>query len=120
MKRSRRADPDPDGSRFASGVELFNQGRYWEAHEAWERVWLASDGARRTFLQGLIQLAAVYYHLERENLKGASRLRDSALGRLDSLPESFGGIALDELREQVRNLSTVSSGAFEPPRISWR
>src|SRR5687767_7126400 len=45
---------------FRRGAELWNRGRFWEAHEAWEEPWRAAG--RHTpagrFLQGLILLAA--------------------------------------------------------------
>jgi predicted metal-dependent hydrolase len=42
------------------GVDLFNHGFYWEAHEAWEGLWHACGrkGVLADFLKGLIQLAA--------------------------------------------------------------
>jgi predicted metal-dependent hydrolase len=41
-------------------VDLFNQGFYWEAHEAWEGLWHAAgrQGPVAEFLKGLIKLAA--------------------------------------------------------------
>jgi uncharacterized protein len=58
------AVPEPDGwseSRtFLRGVDLFNHGFFWEAHEAWEGLWQACGrrGVLADFLKGLIQLAA--------------------------------------------------------------
>lgn len=45
---------------FLWGVDLFNHGYYWEAHEAWEAVWNAAGrrGPIAEFIQGLIKLAA--------------------------------------------------------------
>src|SRR5438445_13293675 len=31
---------------LAEGVELFNKGHYWEAHEVWEREWTADRRGR--------------------------------------------------------------------------
>jgi uncharacterized protein len=46
--------------RFLRGVELFDAGYYWEAHEAWESLWHAEGrrGATADLLKGLIKLAA--------------------------------------------------------------
>ena len=51
------------GSRspsFLRGVDLFNAGYYWEAHEVWEGLWHAHGrrGATADVLKGLIKLAA--------------------------------------------------------------
>lgn len=45
---------------FLSGLDLFNHGYYWEAHEAWEGLWQVADrGAPlRTLFKGLILLSA--------------------------------------------------------------
>jgi len=45
---------------FRYGVDLFNHGFPWEAHEAWEPLWFAAPGERpeRALLQGLIHAAA--------------------------------------------------------------
>lgn len=40
---------------------MFNAGRWWEAHEAWEPLWLRAAGPERHFLQGLILLAAALH-----------------------------------------------------------
>jgi predicted metal-dependent hydrolase len=41
------------------GLDLFNHGYYWEAHEVWEDLWKACGrtGPTACFLKGLIQLA---------------------------------------------------------------
>ena len=45
---------------YLYGIDLFNHGYYWEAHDAWESVWLAcgQKGVTADFLKGLIKLAA--------------------------------------------------------------
>jgi predicted metal-dependent hydrolase len=45
---------------FQRGVELFNAGYYWEAHEVWEELWHVEErrGATAEMLKGLIKLAA--------------------------------------------------------------
>src|SRR5690348_12086299 len=45
---------------YRHGVDLFNCGFYWEAHEVWEGLWHAAGraGVTADFLKGLIQLAA--------------------------------------------------------------
>src|SRR5579864_3136765 len=54
------------------GVELFNAGLYWEAHEAWEQAWIPDRrGPDRGFYKGLIQIAAGCLHYSRRNRRGA-------------------------------------------------
>ena len=54
------------------GVELFNRGLYWEAHEAWEETWTPDrHSPDRGFYKGLIQVAAGCLHYGRRNRRGA-------------------------------------------------
>jgi predicted metal-dependent hydrolase len=45
---------------YLHGIDLFNHGFFWEAHEAWESLWHAVGraGPVADFLKGLIHLAA--------------------------------------------------------------
>ena len=54
------------------GIELFNSGRYWDAHEAWEGDWMPDrKGPDSGFYKGLIQVAAGCLHYSRRNRRGA-------------------------------------------------
>jgi hypothetical protein len=45
---------------YRRGIDLFNCGYYWEAHETWEGLWnrAGRQGVTADFLKGLIKLAA--------------------------------------------------------------
>ncbi len=52
---------------YRYGIDLFNHGYYWEAHEAWESLWhqCGRTGTTADFLKALIKLAAAgVKHLE--------------------------------------------------------
>lgn len=54
-------DPDWKSSPdYLFGIDLFNHGFYWEAHETWERLWIVfgRSGSNADFIKGLIKLAA--------------------------------------------------------------
>ncbi|MBI3006019.1 MAG: DUF309 domain-containing protein [Ignavibacteriales bacterium] len=57
--------------RFYQGIEEFNAGRYFEAHEVLEDLWHEYRETDRTFIQGLIQISAGFYHFQCANWKGA-------------------------------------------------
>jgi len=78
--------------RFREGVAHFNSRQFWEAHESWEELWLAAGTDLEQFLQGLIQLAAAYHHVQRGTFRGGVRLFDAALRRLSAFPQRFCGI----------------------------
>lgn len=54
------AEISVDSDTFRWGLDLFNHGYYWEAHEAWEGLWQVADrGAPlRMLFKGLILLSA--------------------------------------------------------------
>jgi predicted metal-dependent hydrolase len=64
-------------------VDLFNTGRYWEAHEELEVIWRSvPDEHEALVLQGLIQSAAALLHRERNNSHGVRRVGEAALEKL--------------------------------------
>jgi len=86
---------------FQEGIGLFNRGRYFDCHEAWEAAWKRAHGEEKLFLQGLIQAAVAILHAERGNLKGAASLYAKSREKLDPLPAAHHGIALGELRRAL-------------------
>src|SRR5437867_13299497 len=73
-----------DWAEFGHGVTLFNSGKFWHAHEAWEQVWLRHAEDERLFFQGLIQLAAAYHHLiVKKNYRGLMNNFDKAWQKLE-------------------------------------
>src|ERR1035438_8638684 len=52
------------------GLDYFDSGVFFEAHEHWELVWLVAGEPEKTFLQALIQVAASFYHSQRGNQVG--------------------------------------------------
>ena len=60
---------------FLWGADLFNQGYYWEAHEAWELLWQQADAAaqERLFFKALILLAAAGVKLREGKPRPAAR-----------------------------------------------
>lgn len=65
-----------------AGAALFDRGSWWEAHEVWEHAWRHLHGPHRHYLKGLIQVAAVNWHLARGNRRAARRLLDTAVPHL--------------------------------------
>lgn len=64
------------------GQDLFNDERFFEAHEAWEELWHVENGRDRVFVQGLIQVAAHFVHLKKGNWSGARTVAAAAREKL--------------------------------------
>jgi predicted metal-dependent hydrolase len=85
---------------IASGVALFNAQKYWEAHEAWEGRWLVAAGDEKLFLQGLIQLAAAYHHVQRGTSRpGGLRLFAKASAKLHKYRDGYLGVSFEAALE---------------------
>jgi uncharacterized protein len=98
------------------GLRCFHSGAFFEAHEHWESVWLDAQEPEKTFLQGLIQIAASFHHFQRGNFAGTISLLRSALHRLDGYPETFAGIAVAPLRAVIRQwLEALETVPQSPP-----
>lgn len=96
---------------LAEGLACYRSGDFFLAHEHWESVWLGLQEPEKSFLQGLIQVAAAFHHLRRGNAAGAISLLSRALRRIESRPAVFGGIAVEPLRAEVRDwLRRLESG----------
>jgi predicted metal-dependent hydrolase len=110
---------------YQKGLEAFNSGRFYDAHEHWEEVWLKTPNPEKMFLQGLIQVAAAYHHYSRANLQGTRNLLLAGLLKLDRFPEVHGGLEIERLRQAVREwLAALDAGEIpksgNPPRIGQR
>jgi len=69
---------------WLSGVDLFNDFYFWEAHEAWEVLWVSTPRGEppSLLLQGLIQIAAALLKTHMHTLNGARILSSEGLDKL--------------------------------------
>ena len=100
---------------FQEGIDLFNAGRFFECHEAWEYVWNRSQGSDKLAIQGLIQAAVAILHAERGNREGAQTLYAKARSKLDPLPKEFRGIDMESLRNSLGEFFDVALAAKDAP-----
>ena len=100
--------PDLDAAAARrEGIRLFNEGLFWEAHEAWEAIWLVAAPPEKQFVQGLIQVAAAWHHVGRKNRTGATRLASRALARLEPFEQDYWGLDRSAAVEATRRLTAV-------------
>lgn len=109
---------------FRRGVEQFNSGEFFEAHESWELVWLPAPEPDKTFLQGITQVSAAFFHYSRGNRQGMESLLRKGLEKLERFPADYRGLRLEELRAELRKwLEQVTVGSDDRsasrPRIQW-
>jgi predicted metal-dependent hydrolase len=109
-------------SLLTEGVDLFNSGRYWEAHEVWEREWTPDrKGPDSGFYKGLIQVAAGCLHYTRHNRRGAVNKWRSGANYLRPYLPGHKGLWLAPLVTEVdRYLGAMRERewpSLEMPRI---
>ncbi|MFT5288702.1 MAG: hypothetical protein ACI8QS_002316 [Planctomycetota bacterium] len=78
---------------YLFGVDLYNHGYLWEAHEAWESIWHPSkhDAQQANHLQGLIQCAAACLKVRMGQPRGLARLMELGTARLMSVNDEANG-----------------------------
>ncbi|HEY2662881.1 MAG TPA: DUF309 domain-containing protein [Candidatus Binataceae bacterium] len=99
MARPKSASKD---ELLLGGIELFNGGRFFEAHELWEDAWKRSEGTERLLYQGLIHAAAAIIQVRRGNNDGAASQCGKCIARLGPLAPSFMDLALGRLLTELR------------------
>ncbi|HYN15047.1 MAG TPA: DUF309 domain-containing protein, partial [Terriglobales bacterium] len=104
-----------DDARFQHGIELFNAGSFFDAHEALEDVWRECHGRKKLFLQALIQAAVGLHHYSTGNIAGARSLLSRASRKLADYPSAYCGIALDGLRLSLEEWKASLAGSTAPP-----
>lgn len=105
-----------DEAGFRHGVELFNAGEFFEAHEVLEDVWRAAPAPEKKFLQGLIQIAVAFVHYQRGNFVGAMSLSARGSRNLSHYDAQFGGLMVAALLTDVSTWrSALDGGRSLPP-----
>ena len=80
----RRGNLDP---HYIGYFELFNQQKFYEAHDVLEHIWLPDKhGPNGAFYKGLIQLAGAFVHLQKNRPQPAASLFKLALANLEKYP----------------------------------
>lgn len=103
---------------YLHGIDLFNHGYFWEAHEAWEGLWHANGrrGDIANFLKALIKLAAAGVKAREGNPSGVQRastrageLFEAIRGDRAASDETFLGFSFDSLIALAKSLPDESA-----------
>lgn len=112
-----------------NGLQLFNAGEYFEAHEALEDAWNAESGTAKNLYRGILQIAVTYLHITRRNYNGAVKVYERSLKWLANIPDTCKGIQVEELRTNAtqvmieiqklgeENIAEFDRSLFKP--IHW-
>jgi hypothetical protein len=132
---------DADGefpACYLAFFACFNAGKYYEAHDVLEHLWIETRGPERLFYKALIQLAGAFVHLQKHRrepehpvhgrrLAPAARLLRLTLKNLSGCPDMTMGLNLEEVRAMaLATIQRIEEGNFavnpwseeSPPRLT--
>src|SRR5262245_21821628 len=112
-ERSRSVSTD-----LERGLELARQGEYFEAHEALEDAWRASEPEEKDFFQGLVHVVVAWYQAGRGNRVGFERQLEKAERRLGPFAPTHRAVDVDNFLRQVR--AAREAGSLDPPPLDVR
>jgi len=98
------------------GWDLLLLGFPWEAHEVWERIWRVRTGSARSWLQGLIRLAAALVKARSGNAAAVNHHVAGAFDHWRTIPPvelPHQGEILPLLEEWMK------PGTSPPPQSVW-
>jgi uncharacterized protein len=87
--------------------ELFNDERYWEAHEVLESVWKNSTGTEKEILNGIILVAAAFVHDEKDEQDICISILHRAKRKLDGTSDSYYGIDMTKIVDELSEINNT-------------
>lgn len=109
--------------RYRLGIDLYNHGYYWEAHETWEELWrqAAQGTVAHCFLQGLIQCASAALKASMSQPAACRSLAEKGLTKLNKVLESresrYLGVDVRRFASEFRAYGDLASRHSDPPRL---
>ena len=92
---------EPLAALAKEGIALFNQGAYYQCHDALEAAWRADASAARELYRAILQVGIAYYQIERGNYRGAAKMLLRVRQWLTPLPPVCRGVNIASLRQNV-------------------
>ena len=94
--------------RFRQGIRDFNTRRFFEAHDIWEDLWHEYRELDRLCIQGLIQVAVGFYHLENNNYKGSCSQFTKAVAKLDGYRPQHFGVETEQFVNNIKHWLSIA------------
>ncbi len=105
---------------YAGYFELFNEQKFYEAHDVLEHLWLKDKyGPNGSFYKGLIQLAGAFVHLQKNHLKPSAALFKLAQSNLEKYSHQHERMDLRAALDLIGKwLGDLEAGNFERNPLS--
>jgi predicted metal-dependent hydrolase len=93
---------DPLHPEARKGIELFNLGEFYEAHEPLELAWMNTHSPERDLYQGILQIGLAYFQISQSNYRGAVKMFNRGQRNLKPLGETLLGVDISQLRNDAK------------------
>lgn len=101
LARACRMPLHPDAE---TGIELFNQGEYFLAHEELEEAWNQEGEPERRLYQGILQAAVLCMHARNGNYRGVMSMYARTQVWLSPWPDDCRGLDIGRLRADIERI----------------
>ena len=85
-------------------VELFNDEKYWEAHEGLEYIWKNANGIEKEILNGIILVAAAFVHDEKDEQDVCISILQRARKKFDGASGNYYGIDINGIADMISKI----------------
>ena len=103
-------------ARLRQGINLFNEGRFFESQEALEALYQDTEAVNKPFIEGLIQIAAAFrIFSEFGEVKGPIRMIYQALVRFENYQPDFLQVRVHELSGNLESWARHAQEASNAP-----
>lgn len=91
--------------RVVKGIQLFNQKKFFDAHEELELAWRDELEPIRNLYRGILQIGVAYFHIQRRNFTGAQKMFIRAEKWLSPYSGIYLGINIEKLKQDALKIS---------------
>jgi ActR/RegA family two-component response regulator len=102
------------------GLELFNQGNFYDCHEVIEDAWMAEKDPIRVMYQGILQIGVACYHIQNRNWRGAIKVLERGVPKAARFAPTCMGINIarllqdsEAIRQELARLGPGWEGEFD-------
>jgi predicted metal-dependent hydrolase len=87
--------------KAVEGLQLFNERKFFQAHEALEEAWIHEKGEIRNLYKGILQVGVTYLHIMNGNYDGAIKVHHRSLKWIKDWPDLCRGIYVEKIRQDL-------------------
>ena len=94
---------------IADGIFYFNNERFWESHEAFEGVWKQCFGREKELVQGIILMAVIFAHAQKDEHSIGIGMLSRTLEKLGTSPSVYHSIDVDRIRNKAIEMQQTNN-----------